>query len=305
MTDAPAGAVGRRPDDVRPVEGTGRTAVAVVGSANLDLIAGVRTAPTPGETVLATRYEEEVGGKGVNQAVAAARTAPTALVASVGADPEGARIRAHARSRGVDVSEVRDAAERTGRALITLFEQDNVIVVAPLANAALTAEAVEAALTRLGPAVVLTQFEIPEEAVRAAALWCRRSGARLLINPSPVRPVPEEVLALADPLLVNLGEATALAGADPDPGRLAALLARRARSVVVTTGPGGAWVATGGNARHIPVPERVEAVDTSGAGDAFAGHLAAALATGADLDTAVAAGVAVATRLVATPREQR
>ncbi|RKN03575.1 PfkB family carbohydrate kinase [Streptomyces radicis] len=290
----------------------GRVAVAVVGSANIDLIASVHAAPAPGETVLASRYGEEVGGKGLNQAVAAARTAPTALIASVGDDPEADRVRAHAHHRGVDVSEVRGSATRTGRALITLFAQDNAIVVAALANALLTADAVRAALERLRPAVVLAQFEIPESAVAAAAAWCRGSGARLLINPSPVRPMPYDVLALADPLVVNLGEAAALAGAaapDDAGGRdardLARMLASRARSVVVTAGPTGAFAATGGPARHIPVPERVEVVDSSGAGDAFTGHLAAALATGGDLDTAVRSAVAVATRLVATPRERR
>ncbi|MDT0265752.1 PfkB family carbohydrate kinase [Streptomyces sp. DSM 44915] len=286
-------------------------AVAVVGSANIDLIATVEAAPAAGETVLATGYAEEIGGKGLNQAVAAASSVPTALVAAVGDDPEGERVRAHARARGVDVREVGGVSARTGRALITLFDQDNVIVVAPLANAGLTAPAVDAALRRLRPAVVLTQFEISEAAVRAAALWCRRSGARLLINPSPVRRVADEVLALADPLVVNLGEAAALAGVGPgeaagaDPAALAGRLAPRVRSVVVTAGPGGAWVGDGGPARHLPVPERVEVVDSSGAGDAFAGRLAAALAVGDGLDAAVRSAVAAATRLVATPRERR
>ncbi|TDC62738.1 PfkB family carbohydrate kinase [Streptomyces hainanensis] len=290
-------------------DGTAAAAVAVVGSANVDLVATVASAPAAGATVLASRYEEEVGGKGLNQAVAAARGVPTALVASVGDDPEARRVREHARDRGVDVSEVRGAAgSHTGRALITLFGGDNAIVVAPLANGLLTAAAVDAALGRLRPAVVLVQFEIPEDAVEAAALWCRGAGARLLVNPSPVRPVAAEVLALADPLLVNLGEAAALAGdgapGDDGPG-LARLLAPRVRSVVVTAGPAGAFVAAGGPVRHVPVPERVEVVDSSGAGDAFAGHLAARLAAGDDLAAAARAAVAVATRLVATPRDRR
>ena len=298
-----AGAAGRPPG--------GGPAVAVVGSANVDLVATVEAAPVPGETVLAARYAEEVGGKGLNQAVAAARSVPTALVASVGDDPEAALVRRYAEARGVDVGEVRGAAARTGRALITLFDQDNTIVVAPLANALLTAEAVAGALRRLRPAVVLAQFEIPAEAVRAAAVWCRASGARLLLNPSPVRPVADEVLALADPLVVNLGEAAALAGSVGAEGagggarELARRLASRARSVVVTAGPEGAFLSTGGAARHVPVAERVEVVDSSGAGDAFAGHLAAGLAAGADLAMAVRAAVAAASRQVATRRESR
>ncbi|SOD59001.1 ribokinase [Streptomyces zhaozhouensis] len=280
----------------------------VVGSANIDLIATVRAAPAPGETVLASRYAEEVGGKGLNQAVAAAGSVPTALVAAVGDDPEGARVRRHAEDRGVDVGEVRGTAARTGRALISLFDQDNTIVVAPLANALLTAEAVTDALRRLEPAAVLVQFEIPEEAVLAAAAWCRSSGARLLLNPSPVRPVPDEVLALADPLVVNLGEAAALAGPSAPVGEargLARALAPRVRSVVVTAGPAGAFLVDADGAGHVPVTERGEVADSSGAGDAFAGCLAAGLATGAGLTAAVRGAVAAASRTVATRRELR
>ena len=335
VSDGGEGAAGRIPpgrvrvrDGCPAGIGSGLSGVAVVGSANVDLIATVAAAPEPGQTVLAADYAQDVGGKGLNQAVAAARRAATALVASVGEDAEGARVRAHAERRGVDVSATLASALPTGRALITLLPGgDNTIVVAALANGRLSADAVTEALERLRPAVVLVQFEIPEEAVEAAARWTREAGARLLVNPSPMRPIAAGLLATADPLIVNLGEAAELVGAaqpgaDGDTGGAAddgaagdalggdaagyaRLLAERAASVVVTAGPDGAAVCAGESLVRLAVPERVEVRDSSGAGDEFAGCLAAALASGADLASAAEAAVAAATRIVATRRADR
>lgn len=187
--------------------------VAVVGSANLDIATTASARPAAGETLLATGYAEVVGGKGANQACAVARVGPVEFVGSVGDDEAGRSVLAELDRRGVGTHFVSQVPGRTGRALITVTpDGENSIMVAPLANGLLTADHVRRALDTVAPALVLTQLEIPDEAVREVWRWCRAHGVRLVLNPSPVRAVPAEILADCDPVIVNLGEARALAG---------------------------------------------------------------------------------------------
>jgi ribokinase len=252
--------------------------IAVVGSINLDIVVEVERHPAPGETVLGGDRRELPGGKGANQAVAAARLgAEVGLVGRVGGDDAGRRLRDGLADDGVDVAHVVvDPAAPTGMALIAVDRTgENMIVVSPGANARVSAADVEAAAELLGGAgVVVAQHEVPEEAVAAAV-----AGARgiVVLNPAPARPV----VAAVDVLVPNLGELEALAGRRGDPVELARGL-DVARAVVVTLGSEGAVVVEGDRVTRIAAPT-VEAVDTTGAGDAFCGALAHALDAGADL----------------------
>ncbi|MFD5099292.1 ribokinase [Streptomyces albidochromogenes] len=272
----------------------------VVGSANADLVIGVERRPAPGETVLGSDLAVHPGGKGANQAVAAARLgARTALLARVGDDAHGRLLLDSQRAAGVDTGAVRVGGAPTGVALITVDPSgDNSIVVSPGANARLTPDDIRDAAGLFARArVVSAQLEIPLETV-TEAVRARAAGSRFVLNPSPPRPLPAEVLTACDPLVLNEHEARFVLGGDgldgKDPeGRARALLALGARSVVVTLGAEGALVAEGGGtAVRVPSP-RVGAVDTTGAGDAFTAALAWRLGRGEDLVTAAAFAVRV------------
>ncbi|MFD0559566.1 ribokinase [Stackebrandtia endophytica] len=287
--------------------------VAVVGSINIDLVTTVERHALPGETILASDYTESLGGKGFNQAIAAAKRVPTHLIGCVGDDAFGARAMQTAEGRGVSVTEVAHTDTPTGRALIEVARGgENRIVVAPLANHVLTAERVTAALDRLRPVAVLTQLEIPLDTVEATASWCRANDARFILNPSPVATLPPEILAVADPLIVNEREAEALLTVLPNAERVdvtdhaaaAEALRRVARSVVITAGAKGATFTDEADSGH-SAGTRVEVVDTTGAGDEFAGTLLAALATGETLGRATILANTSAAVLVATARSRR
>lgn len=254
--------------------------VVVLGSLNVDLVTDVERHPRPGETVLATGpVRRFAGGKGGNQAVAAAEAgARVAMVGAVGEDEDGARYLARLRSRGVDVAAVRvEPGAATGQAWITVgADSENAIVVIPGANADLTLEDL-GPVSDLGPGdVLLVQLEVPMPVVAAAARRAHGRGARVVVNAAPYAALPHDVAALADPLVVNEHEALALADSDVVPG-----------SVLVTFGGEGcSWDGERFDGVAVPL-ERV--VDTTGAGDAFCGALAAALATGADRAEAIRA----------------
>lgn len=284
----------------------------VVGSANADLVIGVRRRPAAGETVLGSDLATYPGGKGGNQAVAAARLgARTALLARVGDDAHGRLLLDTQRAAGVDTRPVLVGGAPTGVALITVDPSgDNSIVVSPGANARLTPADIEAAAPLLAAArVVSLQLEIPLETV-AAAVRAVGPDTRVVLNPSPPAPLPPDMLAACDPLVVNEHEARSLldedpAGAGDDPTAwAAALLGRGSRSVVITLGPAGALAADPRDQTRVPgVP--VEAVDTTGAGDAFTGALAWRLGTGDDLATAVRYAVRVGAAAVTRPGAQQ
>ncbi|TWD73039.1 ribokinase [Kribbella amoyensis] len=256
--------------------------VVVVGSANVDLVLPVRRIPRPGETVLASGLTRGPGGKGANQAVAAARAgARTAFVAALGDDDDGALLRSALGESGVDLSLVTTSDAPTGTAIITVDESgENAITVAPSANAGLTLSA--DAVAAIGTAkIVLSQLEIPFGTVQAAA----GASGYFILNAAPAAELSDELLAHVDLLVVNETEAEAVAGA-----KLASLL-DRVPAAVVTLGAAGAVVLTrtAGEVRVPGVP--VEVVDTTAAGDTFCGVLAATLAststTESDLTNAV------------------
>ncbi|WP_432141713.1 ribokinase [Streptomyces sp. bgisy084] len=285
--------------------------VLVVGSANADLTVRVDRRPGAGETVLGTDLVESAGGKGANQAAAAARIGGrTALLARVGGDAYGELLLGAQRAAGTDVTPVIvDGTARTGTAMIIVDpDGDNSIVVSPGANAALTPQDVAAAKdTIAASAVVSLQLEIPMESVRAAAAAAEQAGTRVVLNPSPAptAALAPELLSVADPLVVNEHEARQLSGlTGGTPAQWAqALRDRGARSVVVTLGGDGALVLDDSGAESVP-GVRVKAVDTTGAGDAFTGALATRLARGDTLAGAARFAVRVGAAAVTKPGAQ-
>ena len=254
--------------------------VVVVGSLNVDIAARVDHLPALGETVLGHELGVGLGGKGANQAVAAARLgAHSRLVGRVGSDADAAKAMEALAAAGVDTAAVRAVPGRTGTALVTVTgDGDNAIVVVPGANGAFTA---------LGPAdldaldgadVLVVQLEIPVGTVRQAALAARDRDVPVILNAAPVRPLPDDLLDAVDLLVVNEHEAAALAGTGHDqPDEAARRLSDRVRRVLVTLGARGVLLAEAGGVRHRLRPPAVEVVDTTGAGDTFVG--AAAVAT--------------------------
>lgn len=272
----------------------------VLGSANTDFTVLVDRHPQPGETLMGGDLVTATGGKGANQALAAARSgALPVFLGAVGADANGRAMLDALGSGGVDVSRtlaLEDAP--TGVALITVSRDgENTIVVAPGANGRLSVESIVPIVRELaGPrTVLLAQLEIPLEVVVAAAETVDAAGGRVVLNLSPSREIPDALLTLCDPLVVNESEAHDLAGVTvdsvDDATAAATALLDRCRSVIITLGGDGAVFASPTGAGHVRAP-RVTVVDTTGAGDAFVGAVCAELADGAALEAAVERGVA-------------
>jgi len=276
--------------------------VVVVGSLNMDLVARAARLPVPGETVAGTGFATVPGGKGANQAVAAARLgARTAMVGCTGDDAFGPPLRAGLEADGIDCGAVRAApGVSTGVALIVVDDAGrNGIVVVPGANGLLRPADVDAAEPLLRAArIVVLQLETPLDAVLHAARRARALGKLVLLNPAPARPLPRGLLALVDWLVPNETEAAALTGlAVGSPAEAAqagrALRAAGAGAVLVTLGASGVVSVGPEGERHDAAP-RVQAVDTTAAGDTFIGGLCAALVGGKPLPAAVAFGQAAA-----------
>lgn len=285
------------------MEATGSGVVAVVGTLNLDLVVTLAHRPAVGETVLGRSLTERPGGKGANQARAAAAAASTALVGATGTDAAGDRLVSDLVDVGVDVTYVRRVSGTSGHAVIEVDEDgDNSIIVISGANSQLTPDDVGAALDALRPAVVMTQLESPTEVTAATATWCQDSEIRFVLNPSPTAPVDPSILAEADPLIVNQIEAEYYAdlSEDAEPSDLARKLLTISRSVIITRGGDDVVVAGSGSLDILDVPQ-VDVVDTTGAGDVFAGTLVAHLANGTTLlDAARAANRASADHVSAS-----
>ncbi|WP_406515351.1 ribokinase [Streptomyces sp. NBC_00873] len=281
------------------------SSITVVGSVNRDFVLTVKDLPHPGETVLARHFVEGVGGKGANQAVAAARLGSRVrLVARVGAD--AATILDALASEGVDVDAVRsDERATTGIAAVVVDNAgENTIVVNPGANADLGVQDLPSRLVRSTGEVVVIQNEIAPDVVDLAVLRAREQGGVVVFNPAPARPIGTRVLAAVDVLVPNLGELASLLGTDrpatvDDARGLLERAALPCRAVVVTLGADGAILkeAHSANTTHIPAPF-VDAVDTVGAGDTFCGALADALGRGTDLPAAVERAVHAASHAV-------
>jgi ribokinase len=278
----------------------------VVGSINQDFVLKVERRPEPGETVTDAELSLFPGGKGANQAVAAARLgADVAMLGRVGEDAFGTELVKNLRDNGVDTSRVETVPDApTGSAFITVTpDGENAIVVSPGANRRFGPEEVEAAAGDLKKSrVLVAQLEVEVEAVETAARLVEEAGGRFLLNLSPPREIPETLLHRCDPLVVNEHEAAFLIGEEAkDPEETARkLLDLGPSSVVVTLGDAGAFFAAADSAEQFPAPE-VEAVDTTGAGDAFVGALAVRLAEGTTLEEAIP--YAVLAGAVAVTRE--
>ena len=262
--------------------------VVVVGSANMDLVARVVRLPHPGETVSAHDYFEACGGKGANQAIAAARAgARTAFIGAVGSDAAGDTLRSAFIGDAVDVSMLATVREPTGRALIGVSDDaENLIVVVPGANHALSVYHIDAAAALLANAkVVLVQLEVRLAVVQRAVELAGRDTI-VVLNPAPASELPDDVLRHVDVITPNEHEVALLGGA-------AALVARGVANVVVTQGARGALLVTRDGETRIE-PFAVTPVDTTGAGDAFCGVLSARLAVAGGL-----AGLPLALRAAA------
>jgi ribokinase len=284
------------------------TDVFVMGSINQDFVLRVERRARPGETVTDAVLSTHNGGKGANQAAAAALLgASVAFLGRVGDDGFGGPLVRALGEKGVDTALIEEAKGfSTGTAFITVTaDGENAITVAPGANRGLNPQDVEDARGAIGNSrVLVAQMEIPRETVRRAMEVAREEGTRAVINLAPPFEVPPAVLEGLDPLVVNEHEAAFLLGGaveGVDGAREAAprLLSLGPRSAVVTVGADGAVFAEEGTARHVPAP-RAEVVDTTGAGDAFVGALAFRLARDDTLAEAVAyavrAGAAAVTR---------
>jgi ribokinase len=279
--------------------------VVVFGSANADLVIAVDRRPGAGETVAGGDLRIGPGGKGANQAVAAARLGSrVAFVGRVGDDAHGHLLRSSLTGAGVDVAGLRTTSAPTGTAVVLVTpDGENSIVISPGANGQVGAEDVAAAAGVLATArVLLLQREVDPAASAAAAAV---GDARVVLSPAPSGPVPRSLLEVADPLVLNRQEAGDLVGpAVDDPEDLArAVLGSGVRSAVVTLGPDGAVAAGPWGVVAVPSPT-VAVVDTTGAGDALAGALAHRLAAGDDVPTAVRFAVRVAAVSVTRPGAQ-
>jgi ribokinase len=267
----------------------------VIGSANLDFTVALPRLPRVGETVSAGTLLVNHGGKGANQAVAARRLgAEVRMIGCVGDDDSGAEIRRALREQGIGVEGIATSSDAaTGTALIFVDgEGRNQIGVAPGANHRLTVEMARAGESAIAWAEVLvSQLEVPVPVVRWALETARRHGVPTVLNPAPVQELSDELLGLVSYLTPNAGEVAALTGVeveDLDSGRQAAarLCARGAGIVIITLGEQGALVCDGSSAVHFEAFP-VEAVDTTGAGDAFNGALAVGLAAGGSLEQVI------------------
>lgn len=272
----------------------------------MDLVIRAQRLPALGESLIASGFQTFVGGKGGNQATAAARLgAEVAMIGRVGDDEFGRAIVANLASEGVGTGHVSvDPVTGTGVAVpIVLDDGNNAILAVPRANLALGPDDIRRAAPAIESAdVLLVQFEVGMEATEFAMRIARHAGRTVILNPAPIAPYPPGLLALADVLIPNEVEAAALtpaAGGDHE-REAAALLGHGPRGVIITLGGDGALVATPGANTHLPAFP-VATVDTVGAGDAFCGAFALALASGAPLFEAARYGSAAAACAVTRP----
>jgi ribokinase len=283
---------------IAAVKATNENQVVVIGSSNTDLVVSCARLPIPGETILGGDFERFAGGKGANQAVAAARAgAKVSFIGARGDDDFGRAAHAGLKADGIDVRHFRVKPEySSGVALILIGgkNRENMIAVAKSANEALSpadVQAAEGVLARAG--VVVAQLEIPLATVERAAQIAARHGVRFLLNPAPARKLSTRLLKLTGILTPNQSEAELLTG-ESDPSRAArVLLARGCGAVALTCGAKGVLLLDAQGDRFVRAP-KVKALDTVGAGDCFCGYLAAGLAQQLSFDEAAKRAVTAA-----------
>jgi ribokinase len=282
--------------------------IVVVGSLNMDLVVRSPRHPQPGETIIGSDFRTFPGGKGANQAVAAARLgAKVKMIGRVGKDAFGDTLLQTAAKDGVDTTFIhRDPHAATGVAMITVSAQgQNTIVVASGANGQLTPEDISDAKAAFeGAAVLLLQLETPLHTVEHAVELAQRYGLQVVLNPAPAQPLPADLLARIDYIVPNEIELASLTGEDDLHAAIHQLLAIGVQHVIVTLGEKGVLVADDG--REIPLPaHQVEVVDTTAAGDALVGAFSVALMEGQSPVQAArwgnAAGALAVTRAGAQP----
>ncbi|MUG44068.1 ribokinase [Paenibacillus woosongensis] len=273
--------------------------IVVVGSLNMDIVVKAERAPEMGETLLGQEVHFIPGGKGANQAVAAARLgANVFMLGAVGDDAFGLELRQSLEQNGVNAAAVRIAAgESSGIASILLVQGDNQIVVVPGANASCTPEDVYIHEELFAQAdVVLLQLEIPVESAAAAAELAHKYGKAVILNPAPAQSLPEKLLENTDYITPNRSELGLLTGLEVSGAAWKSAAEQLVRmgpgQAVVTLGSEGAAYMTGAGTMEKKSAYRVSAVDTTGAGDTFNGGLAYALGSGAGLGEAVSFAVA-------------
>jgi ribokinase len=268
----------------------------IVGSLNIDYIASVPKLPAPGETLTASRLLRRFGGKGANQAIAAARQGATvSMIGCVGDDDDGRAYRTRLKSEGIDVHGVTSTNQQlTGTALIAVDSKgENTIIVAPGANSCLSPARIESLKARIQSAsLILLQFEVPMKATLAVVRQANRAGIPVVLNPSPYRsgfPWGEYQL---DTLIVNAGEAKVAFGLSPEvasqtPKAWSLALAKgRVSNLIITRGDRSTLLLSAQDCLEVPTLA-VKPKDTVGAGDAFAGTFAARRAEGLDILAAV------------------
>ena len=275
--------------------------ICVIGSLNMDLCVGTPRVPVMGETILGGGFFTCPGGKGANQAAAAAKLgADVTMIGCVGGDAFGAQLVENLQASGVNTEHIRIIEKAsTGIAVILLHDGDNCIIVDPGANAMLTPEDIAALEPVIAASDMLVlQLEIPLAAVRKAMEIARAHGVQVLLNPAPAQTLPADFLAMADILTPNESECERLTGLpcgtlEEAAAGAQALLDMGIPRVLVTLGGDGVLYSGKDGMIHKPA-QSVKVVDTTGAGDSFTGALAVSLADGADFDAAVDFALAVA-----------
>jgi ribokinase len=265
--------------------------VVVIGSLNVDLVVTADRLPQPGETVLGGSFSVHQGGKGANQAVAAARAgASVSMIGAVGADDHGRHALAALEAEAIDTSRVRVVdGEPTGVALVVVGSRgENQIAVAPGANEALALDAEDRRIVAEAD-VLVASHEIPARTVLDALRAAVDGGTLAILNPAPARAISAEVLALGPILVPNEHELVVAIGNDDTDAALDELAARNGGPIIVTQGPAGAMLAQGDRRERFDGHPALDLVDTTGAGDTFCGVLAAWLAAGHALPDAIRA----------------
>ncbi|KQX82008.1 MULTISPECIES: ribokinase [unclassified Streptomyces] len=278
------------------------TDIVVLGSTNMDLVAYVEKPPQRGETVTGREFRTIPGGKGANQAVAAAHAGGTvSMIGAVGNDAFGTRLRSTLEHSGVNTDHLRTVESPSGTAHIVVdAEGGNAIVVVPGANGTVDHLVPGDEVLISSADALLLQLEVPLAAVVASARAARAHGVRTILTPAPAQPLPPELLAVTDLLVPNEHEAATLTGRT-DPREAATALLDSVPEVVITLGSSGSLYATrGAQPLTVPAP-RVTAVDSTGAGDTFVGALAVALGEGRPVREALAWASAAAALSVQRP----